>query len=1204
MKKNLTHLILCRDRAKTRQWLMRLAVLKMVLLMSLLTTYGRANSQMIISNLKLDDVELSEALERIEELTDYDFVFSYDDVQGYQVSVDLQSATLEDCLNQVFKELPFEYKAEGDVVIVSYKIPEPKIIEQQEKKTITGKVSDEKGMPLPGVSVFIKGTSIGVATDIDGNYAISFEGENTVLVFSFVGMIPQEIAYHGQTDLNVVLNYDTANLDEVVVTGYQTISRERVTGSYDKVDGIQMSKPTSNVADRLIGTIVGLHNRIGNQYDEESVLQIRGQTSLGANSAPLIVVDGFAIEGDLESINPNDIESITVLKDAAAASIWGARSANGVIVVTTKKADKGVKVEVSSWVKFEGKLNLDYANPLASGSDIVDYEEMGFNTDFFGGSSRPIENDFNKVFEDNNPNQYYSTAVIAMNENRLGFISTVDKDAALAELRTLNNKKQIEDHLLASPFTQQHNVIISGSSDKISNTLSLLFEGSNDYFKGNDSKKYNINYRNNVKLADWLDFNFSGMFQYNYVNNNGVTLNDIQAISPYDMLLNEDGSYKNVQYGLYMPLINRFVNDTGSEFPYENWGYNPIEERRSRDRNTKNIYSRIQAGLKFKILKGLTIDSKFQYEIYKTDTKDEYSENSYEVRFNVNKNTAWTIGDPNTVDPNFPEGAILDQSNSEIHAYNVRNQLSFARIFDKHSFNFIAGTEISERVAESTTFGRKYGYNSERLTFGTWPHGSSDPLNPLMDILGQKISSAPYSDDALSYLVDRYFSLYANLAYTYNDKYTISGSYRTDASNLISSDPKSRYSPFWSIGAGWQINNEDFMADLDFVDRLNLRITYGFNGNVDKSTSMDPLISYSSFSQNTGTANGTISNYGNPSLSWEKTGTFDLGIDFSLFKGKLFGKVDFYNKKGTDLISKVSLPAVNGTDSQSINAVEMYNRGVEISIGTKLPISGEDITWTGNLNLAYNKNKITSLYKDDATLNYRMYGTGSGWEYVQGYNAHTVWGLKYGGMHNFGTNENLDMRPSIVSKDGTQYRDFSVSSPASFNNADFVTDEGTYDPPITMGFTNSFKINNLDLSFIITGYFGHVFRRTGFNYPAMSGGKGNINKFYRDVVNEDPNKIVPIPTEGSSIYKNYSAYTKVLDYVTTNADNIRIEEINLTYHMSEKVLNKFGLNGLSVYAQTNNVGVIAFNKYHQDPVYAKGVIKPGISYTVGCKFNF
>jgi len=525
----------------------------------------------------------------------------------------------------------------------------------------------------------------------------------------------------------------------------------------------------------------------------------------------------------------------------------------------------------------------------------------------------------------------------------------------------------------------------------------------------------------------------------------------------------------------------------------------------------------------------------------------------------------------------------------------------------------ILGTEVTSRVFETRTYGRKYGFNEDRLIFEPWPNGIPNPNgmydsdgNPMSvgGVFGRRFRDGDlYADDRLSYKTRRYFSVYGNIAYTFNDKYTASFSYRTDASNLISSDPSTRYSPFWSIGGSWQLSKEKFISDIDFIDRLGLRVTYGFNGNANASSSVDPLISYWGYNSLTGTARGIISNTGNPTLAWEKTGTFDLGIDYTLFGGKLFGKLDIYTKDGKDLISTVSIPAVNGNDSQAINAVEMYNRGFELSVGTQLSILNKDVVWSGNLNLAYNKNKITKLYKDDGTLRYRLYGNGSGWEFVEGYNSQTVWGFKYGGMYNFGTEENPDMRPSILSVDGKTHKDFSAYT-TGFNNGDYIVDHGTYNPPFTLGHTSNFKIYDFNLSCIITGYFGHIFMKPGFDYSIMRFGKANISKYYSDVKNGDSNKIIPIPENGSSIYGSYSSYASLMDYRAIKADNIRIDEINLTYNLPKRYLKKIGVDALSVFVQANNVGVINFNKYNIDPLYPAGNIKPGVSYTMGMKFNF
>ena len=361
MKKNLTHLILYRDRAKTRQWLMRLTVLKMILLMSLLTTYGRVNSQMIISNLKLENVELSEALERVEELSDYDFIFSYDDVQGYQVSVDLESATLEECLNVVFKELPFEYNAEGDVVIVSYKMPEPKIIEQQEKKSITGQVTDTNGDPIPGVSIVVKGTVNGVATDIDGHYSIEVSAGANVLLFSFVGMKTQEMTIDGKATFDVVMTEDALGLEEVIVVGYGTTTKRKLVSAISTITTEAIADaPYTSVVSGLAGRTPGLFvQESGGEPGSLPKISIRG------GGDPIYVIDGIQSSvNEFAMLPPDDIEAISTLKDASAAAVYGFNSADGVILVTTKRGDSGkVTLTYSGNFSFqEPTLVPEYSN--------------------------------------------------------------------------------------------------------------------------------------------------------------------------------------------------------------------------------------------------------------------------------------------------------------------------------------------------------------------------------------------------------------------------------------------------------------------------------------------------------------------------------------------------------------------------------------------------------------------------------------------------------------------------------------------------------------------------------------------------------------------------------------------------------------------------------------------------------------------------
>lgn len=789
---------------------------------------------------------------------------------------------------------------------------------------ITGQVTDQTGAPIVGVTVTIKGSATGTTTDPNGNYRIQGSAED-ILLFQCLGYNAQEMKIGQKTSMDIELLESIEHLEDVVVTGYQTISKERATGSFDIVNKAQIEKPSSNIASRLIGTVAGLtstQDAYGNP-----VFEIRGRSSLSSSATqPLLVVDGFAIEGGFESINPNDVESISILKDAAAASIWGAKSANGVIVITTKNArpeggGTSVTVDYSGFLKVSPKLDLDYTLSQASVNDIIDYEIKGFTSmdssiwyheesDYSGGMSRVYE---------------------LLTQNRLGHLSEADMNAQIDQYRKYNNHDQIKKYLLQNPIVHQENVSVNIATERSSNTLSAMYQNS------------------------------------------------------------------------------------------------------------------------------------------------------------------------------------------------------------------------------------------------------------------------------FSYTTDRYFSAFGNLSYTFDDRYTVSGSVRTDASNLITDDPKYRYAPFWSVGASWQIGKEKFMQDVAWVDALTLRATYGYNGNVDKSTTFKPLVNINT-SPNvvTGEYTGSMSSYGNPTLRWERTGTWNIGVDFSLLRGKLFGKVDVYNKHSEDLIASVSLPSVQGTSTMKLNNGELLNKGIEMEVGSSLRIS-PNVSWTGTLTLSYNKNRIKSLAVEPSSAYTLAMSDGSSDGWMEGYDINTLWCYKYGGLQNVGSATSPVMKPTLVTKGG-EYKTFD-SWPAG-DPLDHAYDMGTLVAPWNMAISTSFRVYDFDISLIITGKFGHKFKRESFNYPGISG-RSIPNSKYSEVVNCDPNEIVPLPqTETETRYYFWDRFFPYMSYLVESASHMRLQEFNVTYNVPQKAVRKIGLRSLQVYAQCNNPFNVYFNKYNEDPEYPRGSIRLQASYTFGIKCKF
>ncbi len=1029
---------------------MKLTIILMV--MACLHVSANTYSQDTRVSLKLNDVSVQQLFNTIEKKTSYRFVFSNDVIpRNFRVSIEVQNTAVSEVLSHALGRSDLDFKMlENDMIVVA----DRKAIRQVVR--VEGRVTDASGEPLEGVSISVKGASGGTFSGPQGLFALSVPDAQAELVFSYVGLETQIVPINGRKKIDVVMK-GARQLGTVTVvnTGFQQLNRERATGSFGYIDKEQLARPSTNIGSRIVGTTAGVQAKL--DVDGNPTFEIRGKSSLYATAAPLVVVDGFPINGDFSTINPNDVESVTILKDAAAASIWGARSANGVIVVVTKKGQRNtpLRIDFSAFTKIGSKMDLDYVNPLASSAETVDYETRSFNKWSARTNPGSVQN----------ASMAWSSATVALSEHYLGFMTEAERDAALAQLGRQSNKQQIRDLLLDNPATQQYNLSLSGSTGRMTNMVSLLFEKNKSNFKNTGYEKYLLNFRTTANITKWLDLSLGGMMNYHKADSSGMTLADIQGLSPYDMLQNPDGSLTNIQQ-YYMPILQRSVPT--NKFPYSDWTYNPVSEMENRKMTRTQLNARVMAGLTVKLMKGLSLDSKFQYEFFNNFIRNLNNENTFAVRRRVNEAASWnqTTG---MISPNIAKGSILEQNRYRTQGYNWRNSINYNNVFDrKHEVNFIAGVEVANQVAEFFGSPITYGYNDDALTSGIFPNGPGGTFKTIQNWQGSNIT-IPYGN-TFAYRTNRYFSSFANLAYTYLGKYTVSGSFRTDASNIIADDPKYRYSPFWSAGLGWAVHRENFMKSVSFVNRLNLRATYGYNGNEDRTTSFMPLIAIAAVpNAYTNDNTATITSFGNPSLRWEKTATWNIGIDYGLFGNALFGKIDLYNKYGKDQIAQVSIPAINGTTSQKLNNAEISNRGIELEIGTRQRITSK-ISWQGNLNFAYNQNRIEKLF----VANYAAYSLAGGGTaaYVEGANANDLWRYQYAGVH--------DKQPMVYGEKGTLYNFFTFT-PGDGRN--YMQNMGTSVAPYTLGFMNTFRVHDFDLSFIVTGKFGHVFQRMGFNYP-------------------------------------------------------------------------------------------------------------------------
>ncbi len=1174
---------------------------KLLLIMKLTTfllivTLTQVSAAVLAQRVTLSakDMPIEKVLHTIRDQSGYEIIYETKELKNEKLSITLHNASVDQAMRAVVKGLPYSFQIVDNNIVLSAKTstlvdrPSMGIVAID----ITGRVLEsERGEPLVGATVSVKGTDNVVMTDDRGRFTLKSVDDKDIVEIRFVGFHVKQLTI-SEIRLNndVRLHMNNAIIDKVVVvnTGYQTISKERATGSFKNIDKEQLDRPATTIAQRLIGTTSGLVAQV--DANGNPTFRIRGTSTLRTGDDrlrhpgnPLIVLDGFPLEGaTFNEINPNNVESITVLKDAAAASIWGSRSANGVIVITTKSGKKGVPftADINTFTRIGSKLDIDYVRNLATSAETIQFEKYAFNRWGSVYNTGAID-------EINRP---ASLGNAYLNEVRLGRMTQDQADAALEKLAVQDNRQQIRDHILDNPISNQINLNITASTSRVTNALSTLFETNSTAFKGTGNKRMMLNYRTEANIYKWLDLDASFMGQHKRADNNGFSVGDLKLWSPYDMILNPDGTrVQNFNMGYYQPSLDLFVPQFGHKFPYDFY-YNPLRERESRNFTTESISYRIQAGLKAKILKGLSISSRVMYDSNNDFIRNLRSEDSFVVRSDFNNSITWDRTLDGLIIPNLPKGAQLSQSRSKYSGFNIRNQVDFSRLFAvDHAIDFVGGAEVRSYVTEAFNYPTTYGYNDETLAVGNFPNGPGGPSSPLENWLGG--TSVFNYLNSFAYTTRRYYSVFANAMYTYKEKYGLSGSYRTDAANIIAATNSARYSPFWSVGGMWQLSKEEFIKDTNWIDRLALRLTYGVNGNEDPDTSPFPLINTGVANPETGAIAATISSYGNPLLRWEKTYMFNAGLDFSLLQGKIFGSVEWYNKKGRDLLADISIPIVNGLETQKLNNVKMYNKGIDIELGSMLSIN-QNIRWRGNINFSYNDNKITKLFRagwtDDALI-----GGGTG-AYVEGQNANTLWSYRYAGVH--------DGQPSLY---GPNDVPFAVGTFIEGDARSWMENSGIKVAPYTLGLNNTFDIYRFSLSTIITGKFGHVFRSSGFNYPWTFNDRRSVDARFSEVFYGNPNDILPLPeqTAVSTTYSVWNNQTPYLNYLVANANHIRLQEISLAYNVDSEWLKNIGFRGLRVYGQGNDLLTIANNKYKEDPEYLRGSINPTPRFTFGFKLQ-
>ncbi len=1182
-----------------------LRVMKLTALMLLiccLSLSAKTSSQTITFSGK--NVTMEKVFEAIEAQTGYVIIGSTRTVKSKErVSLQVSQMTLSSFLELLLENKPIEFEIRSKTIFIKEKpAARARLLSPAFSlfaPPVSGYVRDADGNPLPGATVKVKrrGEMMNNAavTDAEGRFTINVN-DGDILVISFVGYASKEhkVVRGKQIDISLTRTDMELDLATVVVnTGYQRISRERATGAYDVVNKDMLQKrPISNLSTALQGMVPGMQGK--EKSDGSFNFLIRGTSSMYADAKPLVVVDGFPVaDTSFTTINPNDIESVTVLKDAAAASIWGARSANGVIVITTKQARAGqkLKVEVNAFTRIGDKIDLNQVTRTATTEDFIRYEELAWKNNWalskFSGSFNQLRTSLTLAQE-------------LLYANETGTISTEAMNRGLDSLRRIDNRGQIEDLLLQRPVLSQYNINISGGTDKIRSLASFMFEKNKDGFVGNQYNRFMFNFNNQYRPTKFLSFFASASIQYTNQTSSGATVSELEQLSPYETLLNPDGSYSVNLKGINRQLLATLPTN---KLPYQDWSFNLLREVREREFSTEDLNARLQLGMTINIMKGLSFDSKLQYERRKTDYQDYYSENTYFARDLVNYYIDYTPATQTVNKVFLPKGGIQTPrqvgnawiNNTTNESYVFRNQLNFDRYFaKKHQVTAIAGFEVSQYEVDNIANPWLYGYYPDKLQSSVPPYGYGSAGNTFKNITGSSGVTLQGGNPIIGWGLDRYVSFYGNAAYTYSRKYTLSGSIRADASNYITDDPSLRWSPFWSVGGSWNVGREDFMRDVAFVDNLALRATYGRNGNAEKGTSTKTLLNMgTSLNATTGTITATISDYGNPLLRWEKTTTTNIGIDFALFKGKLAGKIDYYKKNGSDLVGLVTLAAANGTTRQKFNNAKLVNNGIELSLGTRLEIPGTKMEYQTMVTYAYNKNKITDLYYP-AIYGYEMLG---GNAFVQGRPIQPVYSYTYLGMK--------DGVPYVAGVKGTPNRFDDLALHNRGLGLQYLNYEGTAIPPHTMSWLNTFRAYGFSLNVLFTGTMGGVYKNPIFNYATLiGGGKTFVDRFVSEVFAGNPD-IPSFPQANDPGTYRWDRYGPNLQGLVESSSYIECKEIMLDYTFPTKLSKAVLLEGIRVYAQARNLGLVyRANSRGFHPDWLPGSNRPLRTITLGCNIQF
>ncbi len=1053
----------------------------------------------------------------------------------------------------------------------------------QNSYTLKGIITDSLGTPLAGASIAQENGILLATSNELGAFSFTTSLSSLQLNFNYLGYEPQQIQVKQPypASIEVVLKGRSQQLQAVSInTGYQQLSPGRMTGSAEVLDEKQINRATGlNILERLEGisptVLFDKRGQSPNLSGTNNQLLIRGLGSLLASSQPLIILDNFPFEGDINSINPQDIQNITILKDAAAAAIWGARAGNGVIVITTRNAHYNQKIKVGFNQSYQNtaKPNLNRVRQLSPAS-YLEAERFLFERGFYN----TLENSLRRPA--------LSPAIELLIARRAGNINEQQLQEALAGLASHDVREDFDRYIYQEATNQQYALDISAGGKHQHFRIGAGYDTFNQHLRSNEGSRITFNIAQTFKPIKPLQIATTIAYAATKAERNasrsllgyGQIRQGTRNLYPYARFADEEGNPLRIDKDFRSSVTdalrasNPFLLD---------WDYRPLQELALADNSSSQSNLRIASTAQYRINAFLNAELRYQYQQEQENSEDYYSQDSYYTRNLIN---LFSQNNAGNITRNIPLGGINDKGFSRLNSHSLRFQINGEKeIAPGHSLQALAGAERRSTSTSSNSY-RLFGYDKSTL--------SHLPVNlntifPAFNNLA--IANSIPDNVANNAGVNNFISYYGQLAYDYQKRYQLSLTGRKDASNLFGVETNQKGTPLWSAGVAWNIHEETFFPTT-VISLLKLRSSYGYAGNVDNSRSAQTVLSFSLANSNINNLPfANIQNPPNPNLRWERVGTTNLGLDFATKENRISGSFDIYWKRTKDLLAFEPVDPTTGFTFNTINNATTSGKGWELQLNS-INIPGT-WKWASQLMIAYNQTTVTSYESNFVASSY--VNTGGTVAPLEGYPVYALFSYRNAGLDPQ-TGEPQGFLNGVVSKN--------YAGIASGTALEDLVFHGSAIPLYNGILRNSISYKAIELSFSLSFRLNYYFRRSTINYSNLATGNSHADYDLRwrqpgdEAFTQIPAFIYPLNSQRDSFYGN-------TDAVVDRGDHVRLQDIRLNY--SPKLKWKWLPAQTNLFVWANNLGMVwRANAYGIDPDYGVDAIPPSATLAFGIRSTF